>query len=136
MVREVGVHDDHVVSRGVFEAVDVGGPQAEFPCARVQFDVQGADGGDELFGDFLGAVGGAVVDDYYFPVEVSGEWVVGLVAVYEGLGRWSSVLLFEGLLEEPDDDGQVAAFVVGGEQDGVFVADCHGGRLCCIIPGL
>jgi hypothetical protein len=67
---------------------------------------------------------------------VSGEWVVGLVAVYEGLGRWSSVLLFEGLLEEPDDDGQVAAFVVGGEQDGVFVADCHGGRLCCFISGL
>jgi hypothetical protein len=41
------------------------------------------------------------------------------------------VLLFEGLLEEPDDDGQVAALVVGGEQDGVFVADCHGGRRWC-----
>jgi hypothetical protein len=43
------------------------------------------------------------------------------------------VLLFEGLLEEPDDDGQVAAFVVGGEQDGVFVADCHVGRRCCFV---
>jgi hypothetical protein len=29
------------------------------------------------------------------------------------------------LLEEPDDDGEVAAFVVGGEEDGVFVAGCH-----------
>ena len=29
------------------------------------------------------------------------------------------------MLEEPDDDGEVAAFVVGGEEDGVFVADCH-----------
>jgi hypothetical protein len=37
------------------------------------------------------------------------------------------VLCFEGLLEEPDDDGEVAAFVVGGEQDGVFVADRHCG---------
>jgi hypothetical protein len=135
MVREVGVHDDHVVSRGVFEAVDVGGPQAEFPCARVQFDVQGADGGDELFGDFLGAVGGAVVDDYYFPVEVSRGCGLAL-RVLESEEHVRNVLLFEGLLEEPDDDGQVAAFVVGGEQDGVFVADCHGGRLCCLFSWL
>ena len=76
MVREVGVHDYYIVSGGVLEAVDVGGSQAELAGARVQFDVQGADGGDELFGDFLGAVGGSVVDDYYFPVEVSvGLWV-------------------------------------------------------------
>jgi hypothetical protein len=72
VVREVGVHDDHVVAGRVLQAVHVGCSQAEFTGARVQFDVQGADGGDELFGDFLRAVGGAVVDDYYFPVEVSG----------------------------------------------------------------
>jgi hypothetical protein len=36
-----------------------------------------------------------------------------------------SILGLEGLLEEPDDDGEVAAFVVGGEEDGVFVAGCH-----------
>jgi hypothetical protein len=48
----------------------------------VQFDVQGADGGDELFGDFLRAVGGAVVDDYYFPVEVSGgNGLVGVLSL-------------------------------------------------------
>jgi len=44
-----------------------------------------------------------------------------------------SVLGLEGLLEEPDDNGEVAAFVVGGEEDGVFVADCHCDCLvdCC-----
>ena len=34
------------------------------------------------------------------------------------VGVWRGeehVLFFEGLLEEPDDDGQVTAFVVGGE---------------------
>jgi hypothetical protein len=69
----------------VLQAVDVGRSQAEFAGARVQFDVQGADGGDELFGDFLGAVGGAVVDDYYFPVEVSRDFdLVGALGVGEG----------------------------------------------------
>jgi hypothetical protein len=72
-MREVGVHDDDIVAGRVLQAVDVGCSQAEFAGARVQFDVQGSDGGDELFGDFLGAVGGAVVDDDYFPVEVSVE---------------------------------------------------------------
>ena len=48
--------------------------------------------------------------------------------------RWCySVLGFEGLLEEPDDDGEVAAFVVGGEEDGVFVADCHCGCLLVVL---
>ena len=53
-------------------------------------------------------------------------------------GHWSTrlcidLLSLEGLLEEPDDDGEVAAFIVGGEEDGVFVADCHVGRRYCII---
>lgn len=38
--------------------------------------MQGTDGCNELFGDVLGAVGGAVVDDYDFPVKVSVcDWV-------------------------------------------------------------
>jgi hypothetical protein len=91
VVREVGVHDYDIVSRRVFEAVDVGRSQAEFAGARMQFDVQGSDGGDELFGDFLGAVGGAVVDDYYFPVEVSvGDWLVGC---FFWVGRLGGVAL-------------------------------------------
>lgn len=39
-----------------------------------------------------------------------------------------SLLLGEGLVEQPDYDGEVAALVVGGEEDGVFVLDGHGGR--------
>ena len=54
--------------------MDVGCSEAEFACAGVEDDVQGGFGvvgGDELFGDVLGSVGGAVVYDYDFPVEVS-----------------------------------------------------------------
>ena len=51
--------------------MDVGCSEAEFAGAGAQLDVLGADGGDELFGDFLGPVGGAVVDDDDFPVEVA-----------------------------------------------------------------
>ncbi len=76
MVGEVGVHDDDEGARGVLEAVDVGGAEAEFAGAGVEFYVLGAVGFDELFGDGLGAVGGAVVDDYDFPVELAGYMLV------------------------------------------------------------
>jgi hypothetical protein len=72
VVAEVGVHDNYVVSCRELQAVDVGGAEAEFAGSGLQFDVLGADGGDELLCDFLGAVGGAVVDDDDFPVEVAG----------------------------------------------------------------
>lgn len=68
MVAEVGVHDDDVVTRCELQAVDVGGAQAEFAGAWFQDDVVCAVERLELVGDFLGAVGGAVVDDDYFPV--------------------------------------------------------------------
>lgn len=42
-----------------------------------------------------------------------------------GLGG-GDVLLGEHALEEPGGDGEVAAFVVGGEEDGVFVLGRHG----------
>jgi hypothetical protein len=35
------------------------------------------------------------------------------------------LLGFKGLFEEPDYDGEVTAFVVGREEDGVFVAGRH-----------
>ena len=38
-------------------------------------------------------------------------------------------LLCEHLLQEPDYDGEVLAFVVGGEEDGVFVVLRHVGRI-------
>lgn len=111
MVAEVGVHDDDIVAGRELQAVDVGGAEAEFACARLQFDVLGADGGDELLCDFLGAVGRAVVDDDDFPIEVAGGGV--LVSCDWDRHWYFSVLGFECLLEKPDDDGQVAAFVVG-----------------------
>lgn len=71
MVAEIRVHDDHVVSGCELQAVDVGGAEAEFASARADLDALGGVGFLELGGDFLGAVGGAVVDDYEFPVKVA-----------------------------------------------------------------
>lgn len=128
VVAEIRVHDDDEVARSELQAVHVRGSQAQFAGAGLQFDVFGPDCRDQLFGDVLRAVGGAVVDDNYFPVEVAG--VVGLVLVLEGERcGMLDILFFECLLEEPDDDGKVAAFIVGGEDDGVFVPDGHVGQL-------
>lgn len=35
------------------------------------------------------------------------------------------LLFAKGLLKQPSDDGKVAALIVRGEQDGVFVLGCH-----------
>ena len=73
MVAEVGVHDDDIVAGRKLQAVDIGRSETEFACSRVQFDMLRADGCDELLCDFLGAVGGAVVDNDDLPVEVAGD---------------------------------------------------------------
>lgn len=70
MVAEVGVHDDDEVSGRELQTVDVGGAEAELACACADLDVWGVDL-LELRCDFLGAVGGAIVDDDEFPVEVT-----------------------------------------------------------------
>lgn len=42
------------------------------------------------------------------------------------------LLFCKGLCDEPGDDGEVLAFVVGGEEDGVFVlGGRHDGSLLC-----
>ena len=69
VVREVGVHDDDEVAGGELQAVHVGRAEAELAGARLEEDVWRV--GLELVGAGEGAVGGAVVDDYYFPVELS-----------------------------------------------------------------
>ena len=57
------------------------GPQSQLPGAGFEFDAvsaraAGVVGFDELVRDGLGAVGGAVVDDYEFPVEIAvGLWL-------------------------------------------------------------
>lgn len=126
MVAEIRVHDDDEVARRELQAVHVRGSQAQFAGAGLQFDVFGPDGRDQLFGDVLRAVGGAVVDDNYFPVQVAGFELLVVVLEEETCGMLD-ILFFECLLEEPHDDGKVAAFIVGGEDDGVLVADGHVG---------
>ena len=46
MVREIRVHDDDEVARCELQAVDVGGAEAEFARARVEFYFGGAVGFD------------------------------------------------------------------------------------------
>lgn len=75
MVREIRVHDDYEITSRELQAMNVCGAKAEFAGARVEFDVVCAVGFDELFGDVLRSVGGAVVDDYDFPVKFAGERV-------------------------------------------------------------
>lgn len=70
VVGEVGVHDDDKVAGDELQAVDVGGSQAQLAGAGFEDDVRGV-GLDELVGDFLGTVGGAVVDDDEFPFELA-----------------------------------------------------------------
>lgn len=72
VVAEVGIHDDDVVTFGELQAVDVGSAEAELAGARLEDNV-GCVCFDKLLGDILGAVGGAVVDDDEFPVNVAGS---------------------------------------------------------------
>lgn len=55
--------------------MDVGCSEAQLAWARAQVHVGGV-GFCELVGDDLGSVGGAVVDDYELPVELSGYMLV------------------------------------------------------------
>lgn len=68
---EVRIHDDYEVASRELQSVDVGCSKTKLAGAGLQFDMRGTVGFDELFGDFLGSIGGAVVDDYDFPVELA-----------------------------------------------------------------
>lgn len=72
MVAKVGVHDDNVVALGELQAVDVGGAEAQLAGTGLEDDVWGIRL-DELLSDLLGAVGGAVINDDEFPVDVAGR---------------------------------------------------------------
>lgn len=106
MVGEIGVHDDDKAACREFQAMDVCGAQAELAGAGFEDDVRGGVEGLQLLGDGEGAVGGTVVDDDDFPVEI---------------------VFCKGAGEEPDYDGEVAALVVGGEDDAVLFFGCHSG---------
>ncbi|ROW05501.1 hypothetical protein VSDG_00440 [Cytospora chrysosperma] len=87
MVAEVGVHNDDVVAPGELQAVDVCGAQAELARAGLEGDVWGV-GLHELVGDFLGAIGGAVVDNDEIPVDVAIERRDKEVGLELELGYW------------------------------------------------
>lgn len=70
VVGEVGVHDDNEVAGDELETVDIGCSETEFASAGLEENVGGVDL-DELLGNFLGSIGGAVVDDDEFPIEVA-----------------------------------------------------------------
>lgn len=70
MVREIGVHDDDEVAGRRFEAVNISGTEPELAGAGAEEDVFGVVELLELLGDFEGAVGGGIVDDDDFVVEV------------------------------------------------------------------
>jgi hypothetical protein len=69
-VREVGVHDDDEVAGDELETVDVGRAETKLAGSGLQEDVWGVDL-DELLGNFLGSIGGSIVDNDEFPVEVA-----------------------------------------------------------------
>ena len=71
VVAEVSVHNDHIVACGVLKTMNVGCSKTELALTRLQVDMFGAPELLELFGDFKGAVGGAIVDDDNFPVQVA-----------------------------------------------------------------
>ena len=75
VVAEVGVHDDDEVAGDELQAVDVGGAEAKFARSGLEDDV-GSVSFDKLEGDFLGAIGGTVVDDDEFPVEFAAVLLV------------------------------------------------------------
>lgn len=89
MVREVGVHNDDEVARCELQAVDISGAEAELAAAGVQFHFGGAVGFDQLVGDFLRAVGGAVINDDDFVVEFAGAGFVRRAGLSEA-DRWGA----------------------------------------------
>ena len=84
----------------MFEAVDVGGAQAEFSLARAKDYAIPTVDFLKFFGDRLRSIRAIVVDDDDFVVETA---------------------FFEALCDQPDDERQVLAFVVGGKENGVLI---------------
>ena len=123
MVAEISVHDDDEVATDKLQTVDVGGAEAELASAGLEDDMGGAEGGLEFASPSKGAVWGSVVDDYYFPVELSREWSERGFSSRENIvwRRLDFLLFGEDIVEHLHNDGQVLALIVGGEDDGVFV---------------
>lgn len=107
--------------------MDVGGAEAQLAGAGADLDAGGRVDLLQLGGDLLGAIGGAVVDDDELPVEVARQAASAWAAARTGAG----LLVGEGLVEQPGDDGQIAALVVGGQEHRVLVLGLLG-RHCVL----
>jgi hypothetical protein len=89
VVREVGVHDDNIVSCRELQAVDVGGSESQLACAGADLDLLGGVCFLELCGYFLGSVGRAIVDDYELPVKVAkNDMLVFVKWWWAGMSLW------------------------------------------------
>ena len=96
-MRQICVHDDDEIPLGVLQPVNVGRPEAEFLLPRPEDDGVVAVDLLQLLTHVESAVGGTVVDDYDLEID-----------------------FFEILHQQPHDEGQVFALVVGGQEDGIF----------------
>lgn len=97
MVGEIGVHDDNKIPSHKLKPVNIRGSETELSGARFEDDAVGAVSSDKLFRDFLGSVGGAIVNNNEFPVELAvGEGVdINVRAfVLGGVGYYCSVNVF------------------------------------------
>ena len=95
MVGEVGVHDDDEIASGILQAMDVGSTEAQLARSWLEDDALGSVKLLELLSDLEGPVRRGVVDNDQLPIEL---------------------VLGEGSVEQPDQHGQVGAFVVGREK--------------------
>lgn len=86
MVAHVGVHDDDEVAPCEFQPVNVRGPQAEFARAGFEHDALGRVERLQLLRDGEGPVGGGIVYDDEFPVEVAGGVVSTMGMEVKGRG--------------------------------------------------
>ena len=84
MVGEIRVHDYHVVAGSKLQAVYVCGSETQLAGAGFQEDMRSVSF-RELVGNDLGSIGAAIVDDYEFPVQISGN---GILEDDQGRAIW------------------------------------------------
>lgn len=130
MVAKVGVHDDDKVARDELQAVNVGGAETQLAGSGLEDDV-GSVGLDELEGDFLGSVRGAIVDDDQFPVEVPVTQQQNFSMTFTTrrgflFSEGEFVLLGEHAVQQPCHDREVLSLIEGREDDRVLVSSALG----------
>ena len=70
-MAKVRIHNNHIIPRDELQPMNVRRPEAELPSARLQNNALAPVDLNKLLRDFLGSVGGGVVDDDEFPVNAT-----------------------------------------------------------------